>query len=112
VLNWNLDKKNSSIEKARVYFVEVSINGLIRDFLRIHLGKSRISYISRKRNDPSGLGLISDNEPVRTNINLFYSIYSKTRIPRSLKQNQGTNKTNIGIGSLSIPIPKNIYELD
>ena len=90
VLNWNQDKKSSSIEEARVYFVEVSINGLIRDFLRIHLGKSRISYISRKRNDPSGLGLISDNGPDRTNINPFYSIYSKTRIPQSLKQNQGT----------------------
>lgn len=23
-----------------------------------------------------------------------------------------TNKTNIGIGSLSIPVPQNIYELD
>ena len=27
-----------NFEEARVYFVEVSINGLIRDFLRIHLG--------------------------------------------------------------------------
>nr|YP_009766583.1 RNA polymerase beta'' subunit [Cadellia pentastylis]QIS97118.1 RNA polymerase beta'' subunit [Cadellia pentastylis] len=87
VLNWDQDKKSSSIEEARASFVEVSTNGLIRDFLRIDLGKSRISYI-RKRNDASGSGLISHNESGRTNINPFYSIYSKTRIQQSLSQNQ------------------------
>ncbi|KAJ6965888.1 DNA-directed RNA polymerase subunit beta'' [Populus alba x Populus x berolinensis] len=118
VLNWNQDKKSSSIEEARVYFVEVSINGLIRDFLRIHLGKSRISYISRKRNDPSGLGLISDNGPDRTNINPFYSIYSKTRIPQSLKQNQGTISIstllnrNMECQSLIILSSSNCFRMD
>nr|YP_010044894.1 RNA polymerase beta subunit [Dianyuea turbinata]QPF96151.1 RNA polymerase beta subunit [Dianyuea turbinata] len=116
VLNWNQDKKGSSIEEARVYFVEVSINGLIRDFLRINLGKSRISYISRKRNDPSGSGLISDNGPDHTNINPFYSIYSKTRIQQSLKQNQGTISTllnkNMECQSLIILSSSNCFRMD
>nr|QGU83887.1 RNA polymerase beta'' subunit [Homalium racemosum] len=116
VLNWNQDKKSSSIEEARVYFVEVSINGLIRDFLRIYLGKSHISYISRKRNDPSGSGLISDNGPDRTNINPFYSIYSKTRILQSLKQNQGTINTllnrNMECQSLIILSSSNCFRMD
>nr|YP_009975603.1 RNA polymerase beta'' subunit [Balanops balansae]QNK05021.1 RNA polymerase beta'' subunit [Balanops balansae] len=90
VLNWDQDKKSSSIEEAPASFVEVSTRGLIRDFLRINLTKSHISDISRKRNDPSGSGLISDNGSDRTNINPFYSIYSKARIQQSLKQNQGT----------------------
>nr|YP_009711467.1 RNA polymerase beta'' subunit [Homalium stenophyllum]QGA47009.1 RNA polymerase beta'' subunit [Homalium stenophyllum] len=116
VLNWNQDKKSSSIEESRVYFVEVSINGLIRDFLRIYLGKSHISYISRKRNDPSGSGLISDNGPDRTNINPFYSIYSKTRILQSLKQNQGTINTllnrNMECQSLIILSSSNCFRMD
>nr|YP_010129345.1 RNA polymerase beta'' subunit [Heynea velutina]QPZ48570.1 RNA polymerase beta'' subunit [Heynea velutina]QPZ48653.1 RNA polymerase beta'' subunit [Heynea velutina] len=92
VLNWDQDKKSSSIEEVCASFVEVSINGLIRDFLRINLAKSRISYI-RKRNDPSGSGLISDNGSDRTNINPFYSIYFKARVEQSLSQNQGTIRT-------------------
>nr|WRQ19994.1 RNA polymerase beta'' subunit [Indigofera kirilowii]WRQ20077.1 RNA polymerase beta'' subunit [Indigofera koreana] len=89
VLNWDQDKKSSSIEEARASFVEVSTNGLIGDFLRIDLVKSHISY-SRKRNDLSGSGLISDNESHPTNINPFYSIYSKAKIQQSLSQNHGT----------------------
>lgn len=92
VLNWYQDKKSSSIEEVCASFVEVSTNGLSRDFLRIHLVKSQISYI-RKRNDPSGSGLISDNGSDRTNINPFYSIYFKARVEQSLSQNQGTIRT-------------------
>nr|UDH56900.1 RNA polymerase beta' subunit 2 [Gunnera prorepens] len=94
VLNWDQDKKNSSIEEAPASFVEVRTNGLIRDFLRIDLVKSSISYTG-KRNDPAGSGLISDNGSDRTNINPFYSIYSKGRIQQSLSQNknQGTSRT-------------------
>nr|YP_008994510.1 RNA polymerase beta' subunit [Hypseocharis bilobata]AGV02938.1 RNA polymerase beta' subunit [Hypseocharis bilobata]AKF43121.1 RNA polymerase beta'' subunit [Hypseocharis bilobata] len=92
VLNWDQDKKASSIEEAHASFVEVSTKGLIRDFLRIDLGKSKISYI-RKRNDPSGPGLTSDNRPDRTNINPFSSISSKARIRQSLSENQGTIRT-------------------
>lgn len=89
VLNWDRDKKSSSIEETRASFVEVSTNGLIRDFLRIDLVKSHISYI-RKKNDLSGSRLIADNESYRTNINPFYSIYSKAKIQQSLSQNHGT----------------------
>ncbi|BBN70096.1 hypothetical protein Prudu_1422S000100, partial [Prunus dulcis] len=90
MLNWDQDKKNSSIEEAHASFVEVSANGLIQYFLRINLVKSHTSYI-RKRNDSLGSGLISDNRSDRTNP--FYSIYSKERIQQSLSQNQGTFRT-------------------
>lgn len=89
VLNWDQDKKSSSIEEALASFVEVSTNGLIEYFLRIDLVKSHTSYI-RKRKDPSGSGLISDNESDRININPFYSIHSKAKIQQSLSQNHGT----------------------
>nr|QHB74937.1 RNA polymerase beta' subunit [Brunellia trianae] len=89
VLNWDQDKKSSSIEEAPASFVEVNTNSLIQDFLRIDLVKSHISSI-RKRNDPSGLGLIYDNGSDRTNINPFSS---KEGIQQSLRQNQGTIST-------------------
>nr|YP_010396550.1 RNA polymerase beta'' subunit [Cornus wilsoniana]UQJ75575.1 RNA polymerase beta'' subunit [Cornus wilsoniana] len=92
VLNWGQDKKNSSIEEAHASFVEIRTNGLIRDFLRIDLVKSPISYTG-KRNDPPGSGLISENGSDRTNINPFSSIYSKAKIQQSLNQNQGTIHT-------------------
>nr|YP_010833075.1 RNA polymerase beta'' subunit [Astragalus agrestis]WFG53196.1 RNA polymerase beta'' subunit [Astragalus agrestis] len=85
VLNWAQDKRSSSIEEALASFVEVSTNGLIEYFLKIDLVKSHTSYI-RKRNDPSGLGLISDSD----RINPFLSINSKTKIQQSLSQNHGT----------------------
>lgn len=89
VLNWDQGKRGSSIKEALASFVEVSIKGLIQDFLRIDLLKSHISYI-RKRNDPSGSRLIFDNGSDTTNINPFYS---KGEIPPSLIQNQGTINT-------------------
>nr|YP_010398108.1 RNA polymerase beta'' subunit [Perrottetia racemosa]UQK92918.1 RNA polymerase beta'' subunit [Perrottetia racemosa] len=92
VLDWDQDNKSSSLEEVHASFVEVSTNGLIRDFLRIDLVKSHISYI-RKRNDPSGSGFISANGSNRTNINPFYSIYSKARIQQSLSQTNGTIRT-------------------
>uniref|UniRef100_B7T3F3 DNA-directed RNA polymerase subunit beta'' n=1 Tax=Geranium macrorrhizum TaxID=28963 RepID=B7T3F3_9ROSI len=101
VLNWDQDEdeKDSSIsiEEAGASFVEVSTKGLIRDFLKINLGKSQsqISYI-RKRDDPAGLP--SNNGPNCTNINPFssrYSIYSKPKasLRQPLSQNQGTIRT-------------------
>nr|YP_009699120.1 RpoC2 [Mentzelia aspera]QEJ86617.1 RpoC2 [Mentzelia aspera] len=92
VLNWDQDKKSSSIEEAHASFVEIRTNGLIRNFLKINLVKSPISYTG-KRNDPSGSGLISENGSDRTNINPFSFIYSKARIQQSLKQNKGTIHT-------------------
>nr|YP_010997335.1 RNA polymerase beta'' subunit [Darlingtonia californica]UZS76861.1 RNA polymerase beta'' subunit [Darlingtonia californica] len=94
VLNWDQDKKSSSIEEARASFVEIRTNDLIQDFLRIDLVKSSISYTG-KRNDPSGSELISANGSDRTNINPFSStfFYSKAKIQQSLNQNQGTIHT-------------------
>nr|QWY85101.1 RNA polymerase beta'' subunit [Diospyros mespiliformis] len=94
VLNWDQDKKSSSIEEARASLVEIRTNGLIRDSLRIDLVKSSISYTG-KRNDPSGSGLISNNGSDRNNINPFSStfFYSKAKIQQSLNQNQGTIHT-------------------
>nr|YP_009975416.1 RNA polymerase beta'' subunit [Drypetes lateriflora]QNK04757.1 RNA polymerase beta'' subunit [Drypetes lateriflora] len=116
VLNWDQYKKISSTEVAHASFVEVSTNGLIRDFLRISLVNSHISYISRKRNDPSGSGLISDNGSDRTNINSFNSIYSKARIPQLLKKNQGTINMSLNRNkegqSLIILSPSNCLRMD
>nr|YP_009476174.1 DNA-directed RNA polymerase beta'' chain [Eurycorymbus cavaleriei]AVM38177.1 DNA-directed RNA polymerase beta'' chain [Eurycorymbus cavaleriei] len=92
VLNWDQDKKSSSVEEVRASFVKVSTNGMIQNFLRIDLVKSPISYI-RKRNDTSSSGLSSDNGSDHTNINPFYSIYLKARVQQSLSQNQGTIHT-------------------
>nr|QWK47507.1 RNA polymerase beta'' subunit [Hemiptelea davidii] len=94
VLNWNQDKKSSSIEEAYASFVEVNTNGLIQNFLRINLVKpqSHISYI-RKRNNLLGLGLISNNNNRSYRTNPFYSIYSKERIQKLLRKKQGTIHT-------------------
>nr|YP_010945323.1 RNA polymerase beta'' subunit [Salsola heptapotamica]UNZ11920.1 RNA polymerase beta'' subunit [Salsola heptapotamica] len=93
VLNWDQDKKSSSIKEARASFVEVRTNDMIRYFLRIHLVKSNISYIG-KRNDPS---FFSDDASDDTNMNPFYSIYSKTKFQQSFNQNQGTVHTLLSI---------------
>ncbi|XP_057548149.1 DNA-directed RNA polymerase subunit beta''-like [Amaranthus tricolor] len=70
---------------------------MIRDFLRIHLVKSHISYIG-KRDDP----LSEKNEGSNhTNMNPFYSIYSKTKLQQSFNQNQGTVRTLLGINKES-----------
>ena len=92
VLNWDQDNKSSSVEEVCASFVEVRTNGLIRNFLRINLVKSNISYL-RKRDHPSGSGLISDNGSARTNSNPFYSVFGKAGVEQSLRQNQGTIRT-------------------
>nr|QGX05881.1 RNA polymerase beta subunit [Dracaena cambodiana] len=84
VLNWN-QEKNGSMEEVHASFVEVRANDLIRDFIRIELVKSTISYTG-KRYDTAGSGLIPDNRLDRTNINPFYS---KVKIPL-VTQHQGT----------------------
>nr|YP_010176762.1 RNA polymerase beta'' subunit [Vicia costata]QSQ72461.1 RNA polymerase beta'' subunit [Vicia costata] len=87
VFNWDHGKKSSSIEEAPASFIVVSTNGLIEYFLRIDLVQSNTSYI-RKRNDPSGLGLIGDNKSDQ--INPFFSLHSKGKMKQSLSQNHGT----------------------
>nr|YP_009974588.1 RNA polymerase beta'' subunit [Chrysosplenium kamtschaticum]QNJ33543.1 RNA polymerase beta'' subunit [Chrysosplenium kamtschaticum] len=89
VLNWDQGKKSSSEGEAHASFVEVSTTGLIRDFLRINVVKSPISYTG-KRNSPSSSGLIYDHGSDHTNINPFYA---KARIQQSLSQNKGTIHT-------------------
>nr|AEX94829.1 RNA polymerase beta' subunit [Beaucarnea hookeri] len=84
VLNWD-QEKNGSMEEVHASFVEVRANDLIRDFIRIELVKSTISYTG-KRYDTAGSGLIPDNGLDRTNINPFYS---KVKIPLVTKH-QGT----------------------
>uniref|UniRef100_A0AB74RWK2 DNA-directed RNA polymerase n=1 Tax=Peucedanum huangshanense TaxID=2995350 RepID=A0AB74RWK2_9APIA len=95
VLNCTQDKNSSYIEETRTSFVEIRLNGLIRDFIKIDLVKSPISYTA-KRNDPSGSGFISENGSDCNNINPFSSsffYYSNARIKESLNQNQGTIHT-------------------
>ena len=79
VVNWEQEEK----EKAGASLVEVRANDLIRDFLRIELVKSTISY-TRKRYDRTSAGPIPHNRLDRTNINSFYS---KAKI-ESLSQHQ------------------------
>nr|YP_001294342.1 RNA polymerase beta'' subunit [Dioscorea elephantipes]A6MMJ7.1 RecName: Full=DNA-directed RNA polymerase subunit beta''; AltName: Full=PEP; AltName: Full=Plastid-encoded RNA polymerase subunit beta''; Short=RNA polymerase subunit beta'' [Dioscorea elephantipes]ABR01420.1 RNA polymerase beta' subunit [Dioscorea elephantipes] len=90
VLNWD-QEQNDSIEEVHTSFIEVRANDLIRDFIRIDLIKSTISYTG-KRNDTGSSGLIPDNGLNSTNINPFYS---KSKI-QSLTQDQET----IGMGTL------------
>nr|YP_010169710.1 RNA polymerase beta'' subunit [Vigna subterranea]QRZ59531.1 RNA polymerase beta'' subunit [Vigna subterranea] len=89
VLNWDPDKKLSSIEKGHASFVELSIKGLVRYFLKMDLVKSHISYI-RKRKDPLGSRFILDNESDWTNINPFFSMDSREKVQQSLSKNHGT----------------------
>nr|YP_010628032.1 RNA polymerase beta'' subunit [Begonia bogneri]WBN94988.1 RNA polymerase beta'' subunit [Begonia bogneri] len=119
VLNWDQDKKSSSIKKALASFVEVRTNGLslLRNFLRIDLVKSHISYI-RKREDPSGSGLIFNNESDYINRNPLDSHYSKARVQQSLSQNQGIIRTLLNINrnkerqSLIILSASNCFQMD
>nr|YP_009351961.1 RNA polymerase beta' subunit [Schoepfia jasminodora]AQW41678.1 RNA polymerase beta' subunit [Schoepfia jasminodora] len=110
VLNWEQDKKISSVEEASGSLVEVRTTGLIRDFLKIIVVKSPISY-TVKREYPTGSGLISDNGLNRTDINPFY--YRGTRIHESLSQNQGTIHTrNKGCQSLIILSSSDCFRLN
>nr|YP_010629809.1 RNA polymerase beta'' subunit [Begonia rossmanniae]WBN96765.1 RNA polymerase beta'' subunit [Begonia rossmanniae] len=119
VLNWDQDKKSASIKEALASFVEVRTNGLglVRNFLRIDLVKSHISYI-RKREDPSGSGLIFNNESDYTNSNPLDSLYSKGRVQQSLSQNQGNIRTLLNINrnkerqSLIILSASNCFQMD
>nr|QKI33301.1 RNA polymerase beta'' subunit [Circaeaster agrestis] len=86
VLNWNQEPKGSSIDEIHASFVQVRINDLILDFIRMDFSKFPISY-TEKRYDPAGSGLIPTKESSHTNLNPFYS---KARIKQSLTQQQGT----------------------
>nr|YP_009246182.1 RNA polymerase beta' subunit [Hilaria rigida]AMB36079.1 RNA polymerase beta' subunit [Hilaria rigida] len=79
VVNWEQEEK----EGARASLVELRTNDLIRDFLRIELVKSPISY-TRRRYDRTSAGPIPNNRLDRDNTNSFYS---KAKI-QSLSQHQ------------------------
>nr|YP_010629543.1 RNA polymerase beta'' subunit [Begonia microsperma]WBN96499.1 RNA polymerase beta'' subunit [Begonia microsperma] len=119
VLNWDQDKKSASIKEALAFFVEVRTNGLslVRNFLRIDLVKSHISYI-RKREDPSASGLIFNNDSDYTNRNPLDSLYFKARVQQSLSKNQGTIRTLLNINrnkerqSLIILSASNCFQMD
>nr|YP_009341948.1 RNA polymerase beta'' subunit [Aletris fauriei]ALV25570.1 RNA polymerase beta'' subunit [Aletris fauriei] len=85
VVNWDQEQKCSEVHAS---FVGVRANDLIRDFIKMQLVKSTISYTG-KRNDTESSGLVPDNGLDRTNINPFFS-------KLKLTQYQGT----IGIGTL------------
>lgn len=59
------------MEEVYVFFVEVRINDLIWDFIRIELVKFIILYIG-KRYDRVSFGLIFDNGLDCININFFF----------------------------------------
>nr|YP_009648189.1 RNA polymerase beta' subunit [Chusquea culeou]QBZ78162.1 RNA polymerase beta' subunit [Chusquea culeou] len=102
VVNWEQEEK----EEARASLVEVRANDLIRDFLRIELVKSTISY-TRRRYDRTSAGPIPNNRLDRTNTNSFYS---KAKI-QSLSQHQEAIGTllnrNKGYQSLMILLASN-----
>nr|YP_010474841.1 RNA polymerase beta'' subunit [Corydalis decumbens]UVH69128.1 RNA polymerase beta'' subunit [Corydalis decumbens] len=85
VLNWDQDKKGSSREEVHASFVEVRVNDLIRDFIRLDLAKSTYN---RKRNDPAGAG--PENGVACMNLKPFSS---KGSIQQSLTQHQGTSRS-------------------
>nr|YP_010980394.1 RNA polymerase beta'' subunit [Phaius mishmensis]WOC84833.1 RNA polymerase beta'' subunit [Phaius mishmensis] len=85
VLTWDQEKKSSIEEEVYASFVEIRANDLLRDFIRIELVKSTISY-TEKRYDTAGSGFISNNELDRTHRNPFDS---KAKI-QSFPQHKGT----------------------
>nr|YP_010604940.1 RNA polymerase beta'' subunit [Paphiopedilum vietnamense]WAN79950.1 RNA polymerase beta'' subunit [Paphiopedilum vietnamense] len=85
VFNWDQEKRGFIKEEVHASFVEIRANDLLRDFIRIELVKSTISYTVKKY-DTSGSGLIYNIGLDRTNINPFNS-KAKTQ---SFPQHQGT----------------------
>nr|UIX52464.1 RNA polymerase beta'' subunit [Cymbidium kanran] len=85
VLTWDQEKKSPIEEEVHASFVEIRANDLLRDFIRIELVKSTISY-TEKRYDTPGSGLISNNELDRIYRNPFDS---KAKI-QAFPQHKGT----------------------
>nr|YP_010477827.1 RNA polymerase beta'' subunit [Polystachya concreta]UVI18203.1 RNA polymerase beta'' subunit [Polystachya concreta] len=82
VLTWDQEKKSSIEEEVHASFVEIRVNDLLRDFIRIELVKSTISY-TEKRYDTADSGLISKDR-IYTN-----PFDSKVNI-QSFHQHKGT----------------------
>lgn len=90
VLNWD-QERNGSIEEIHASFVEIRTNDLIRDFIKMELVQSPISY-TVKRKDTAGSGFLCHHGLDCTNINPFYS---KAKI-QPLIQYKETPDTGIG----------------
>nr|YP_010291227.1 RNA polymerase beta'' subunit [Juncus gracilicaulis]ULQ66817.1 RNA polymerase beta'' subunit [Juncus gracilicaulis] len=86
VLNWNQEQTGSIEEEEEVHasFVEIRTNDLIRDFIKMELVKSTMSYTEKRYNRVNS-EWIPDNRLNRTNINPFSS---KLKI-QSLCEHQG-----------------------
>nr|YP_006503682.1 RNA polymerase beta' subunit [Erycina pusilla]AEJ72488.1 RNA polymerase beta' subunit [Erycina pusilla] len=61
VVTWDQEKNSSIEEEIHASFVEIRVNDLLRDFIRIELVKSTILY-TEKRYDTAGPGFLSNNE--------------------------------------------------
>nr|YP_010991416.1 RNA polymerase beta'' subunit [Crepidium purpureum]WOX61782.1 RNA polymerase beta'' subunit [Crepidium purpureum] len=85
VLTWDQEKKSSIEEEVHASFVEIRTNDLLRDFIRIELANSPLSY-TEKRYDTAGSVLISNKELDRIHRNPFDS---KAKI-QLFPQHQGT----------------------
>nr|ARV87595.2 RNA polymerase beta'' subunit [Drosera erythrorhiza] len=116
VLNWDQEKKNSSIDDARAYFVEVKTNGIIRDFLKMKFLKSTLYYTERKRYDLSGSEFVSENGSDHIKRNPFSFISSKERLQQSISQSEGTIRTlvnrNKACQSFLILSSSNCFRMD
>nr|YP_010291110.1 RNA polymerase beta'' subunit [Juncus compressus]ULQ66700.1 RNA polymerase beta'' subunit [Juncus compressus] len=109
VLNWDQEQKE---EEVHASFVEIRTNNLIRDFIKMELVKSTISY-TEKRYDRANSGWIPDNRFNRTNINPFSS---RVKI-QSLCQHQGImgtllNRNKAACQSLIILSSSNCSQMD
>nr|YP_010403475.1 RNA polymerase beta'' subunit [Liparis rostrata]UQW83166.1 RNA polymerase beta'' subunit [Liparis rostrata] len=85
VLTWDQEKNSSIEEEVHASFVEIRAKDLLRDFIRIELVNSTISY-TEKRYDTAGSGFISNKELDRIHRNPFDS---KAKI-QLFPQHQGT----------------------
>nr|YP_010233676.1 RNA polymerase beta'' subunit [Juncus effusus]QSZ78344.1 RNA polymerase beta'' subunit [Juncus effusus] len=112
ILNWDQEQKDFIEQEAHASFVEIRTNDLIRDFIKMELVKSPISY-TEKRYDRANSGWIPDNRLNRTNINPFSP---KVKI-QSFCQHQGImgtllNQNKAAYQSLIILSSSNCSQMD
>nr|YP_009996517.1 RNA polymerase beta'' subunit [Oberonioides microtatantha]QNQ65994.1 RNA polymerase beta'' subunit [Oberonioides microtatantha] len=72
VLTWDQEKKSSIKEEVHASFVEIRAKDLLRDFIRIELVNSTISY-TEKRYDTAGSGFIFNKKLDHSHRNPFDS---------------------------------------
>nr|YP_010291618.1 RNA polymerase beta'' subunit [Scleria parvula]ULQ67625.1 RNA polymerase beta'' subunit [Scleria parvula] len=111
VLNWDQEENNFLEKEAHASFVEIKTNFLIRNFIKIELIKSTLSYTEKRYKRASSV-FIPNKKLDRNNINPFYS---KIKI-QSFSQHEGTMGTlvnqNKDYQSLIILSSSNCFQLD